>query len=336
MRRHGLVGLALLFIIGSGACGFPVNQDDRIDAGDPVERGRYIVDHMAICTFCHTPLLPNGTRDTTNFLAGWECFVPAGAFPGAGCLNTRNLTNDPTGLMNATDEQIMDAFQNGHRTDGKGMVPVMPYAIFHNMSRDDARALVAFLRTVPGVHHQVPANGAFFSNWNDGVPGFAVATPVDPGTIPFPIGITDFASAQRGRYKASSIALCMECHTPINTTFTPRLQDMTKPFAGDNVLPFSPEQLGLINSGSFMWPAAIFSANLTSDATGLAGWTHDDVMNVLKKGVDRMGHKVCAATHGDVNSPYAGLTDEDANDIANYILALPPINNPRPMDCVGP
>ena len=75
-----------------------------------VERGRYLMNNVGLCTFCHTPLNPDGTRDMTRLLAGWDCFVDIEpADPNVGCLSSRNLTNHETGLKNATDEQIMEA-----------------------------------------------------------------------------------------------------------------------------------------------------------------------------------------------------------------------------------
>src|SRR5436190_14571665 len=137
--------LALWVVLGLAAagCGEDTSAGADMAAPDlgesPVDRGRYLVNNVGACTFCHTPLNPDGSRDLTRLLAGFECFVdldPTNAQ--VGCLSSRNLTNDPTGLKNATNEQIKDAFLNGHRTDDKPMVPVMPYWLFHNMTMQDA------------------------------------------------------------------------------------------------------------------------------------------------------------------------------------------------------
>ena len=51
-------------------------SDDRASTPpvDPVleakiERGRYLTNHVSLCGFCHTPLLADGSRDATRFLA---------------------------------------------------------------------------------------------------------------------------------------------------------------------------------------------------------------------------------------------------------------------------
>ena len=55
----------------------------------------------------------------------------------------------------------------------------MPYYVFHNMDADDADAIVAYLRTVPGVNNTIPRRAASFD-----VP--APAPPLDATKIPVP------------------------------------------------------------------------------------------------------------------------------------------------------
>src|SRR5215468_1835773 len=79
-----------------------------------VERGRYLVDTVALCNDCHTPRNADGSFDKTNrYLAGVECLIDVDPEPGKGCLNSRNLTSDATGLKSRTDVQIKAMFQDG-------------------------------------------------------------------------------------------------------------------------------------------------------------------------------------------------------------------------------
>src|SRR5688572_23553593 len=110
---RGLVVLGLMT-----ACGD--NGEVKVDAASidahvqtPVERGQYVMNVLGACTFCHTPLLGDGTRDNTRLLAGVDCFFDVAPGQAGGCLSTRNLTNHATGLANVTDTQIKNAFQNG-------------------------------------------------------------------------------------------------------------------------------------------------------------------------------------------------------------------------------
>src|SRR5690349_16647166 len=135
MNKLGFVMVAAL------AAGCGDNNDKPVDAAvdvapdgqSPAARGQYIMNVLGACTFCHTPLLPNGMRDPARLFAGVDCFFDADSMTGEdngngmGCLSTRNLSNHATGLANATDSQIKEAFRNGIRTDGKNLAPVMPY-----------------------------------------------------------------------------------------------------------------------------------------------------------------------------------------------------------------
>jgi mono/diheme cytochrome c family protein len=323
--------LAWVMVVGAmtAACGDDASGTDMAapDLGTAaIDRGRYLANNVGACVFCHTPLNPDGTRDNSRFLGGWDCFFDLDpANPDVGCLSTRNLSNDATGLKNATDEQIKKAFRDGTRTDGKAMAPVMPYWLFHNMTDADADAIVAYLRTVPGVSHVVPANQPPWDN----IP--APTPPIDPSTIPTPPSThPDFAAAMRGRYLAAQAGLCVDCHTPELPPGPTLPIDMTRPFAGGRMFPA--QALGFMSPP---YPAMITTANLTPDATGLAGWTVQQIKTAIKDGKDRTGGGVCAGTHGLTTSPYAGLTDADVTDIATYITTVPAIMNAR-TDCVGP
>ncbi|MFT7626172.1 MAG: mono/diheme cytochrome c family protein, partial [Myxococcota bacterium] len=51
-------------------------QDDEAPATvDPVERGRYLVEVVADCGRCHTPLNADGTLYETRHLAGRLCYI---------------------------------------------------------------------------------------------------------------------------------------------------------------------------------------------------------------------------------------------------------------------
>jgi cytochrome c553 len=292
------------------------------------DRGRYIMNTLGACTFCHTPLNPDGSRDQTRLFSGVDClFDVAPMDPNTGCISSKNLTNHETGLANATDQQIMDAFRNGMGTNGKPLAPIMPYWIFHNIDDDDAEAMVAFLRTLPGVEHRPQAAQPPWADWP------TPNTPITDAQIPMPRADYAFQTeAIAGRYLAAKAGLCIDCHTPdASMAMAPQLIDFTRPFAGARVFPAA--ALGL----TFLAPdALVYSANLTSDTTGLAGWNIDQIIKAIKGGIDKDGHGVCAATHGAMTSTYAGLTDEDVTNIAHYISSLPPIANMRPMDCMAP
>ena len=77
--------------------------------------------------------------------------------PGLGVFNGRNITPDKeTGIGSWTDEQIAAAITTGKRPDGRQLAPIMNYASFTYMTKEDVAAVVAYLRSVPPVHNEVP------------------------------------------------------------------------------------------------------------------------------------------------------------------------------------
>jgi mono/diheme cytochrome c family protein len=108
-----------------------------------VERGRYLFT-VASCAFCHNPNGAGGAK------ISWQ---PSGT------LWTRNITSDrKTGIGAWTDDQIARAIRSGVTPDGRtlhwqGMI----WDQASNWDEEDIRALVAYLRTLPPIAHQIPA-----------------------------------------------------------------------------------------------------------------------------------------------------------------------------------
>lgn len=283
--------------------------DDGATGAAQVARGKYLVENVVGCGDCHTPRLPTGAPDTAKLFAGVDCFIDVDPSTDAGgCLHSANLTNDPTGLKNRTDVQIKDMFLNGKRPDGKFLSDVMPYYALHNLTSEDADAIVAFLRTLPAVAHTVPANQAPFAN----IP--AAATPIEPTTIPGP------ADAGNGRYLAQFA--CLECHTPELPPGSVRPINMAKPFAGGRVFPR--DLLGLPPQ----FPENIITSNITQHpTTGISTWTVEDIRKAMVQAKDRTDGGICPPMPAGPMAAFGGLTAQDALDIATYIKSLPGVDN---------
>ena len=123
-------------------------------AADPsAERGKYLVS-IAGCNDCHTPGYFLGKPDMARFLGGSEVGFE---IPGLGVFHGPNLTPDKeTGLGTWTDEQILTALQKGARPDGRMLAPIMPWHAFASLTDQDARAIVAFLKSLLPVKNKVP------------------------------------------------------------------------------------------------------------------------------------------------------------------------------------
>lgn len=126
---------------------------DTAQAEDPVARGKYLAEIMD-CTGCHTPGAMQGKPDMTRYLGGGDTGFE---IPGLGIFYPPNLTPDPeTGLGQWSEEEIVAAVTKGMRPDGRQLVPIMPWPSYGGLNRSDARALAAYLKTLPIVAFQVP------------------------------------------------------------------------------------------------------------------------------------------------------------------------------------
>jgi hypothetical protein len=305
-------------LIALGIClGCGEDDEDKTTTQPPVERGQYLVNNVAACIDCHTPRDETGQFISTMFLAGATCFAE---LPNGSCLNTRNLTNHETGLANRTDAEIKRMIRDGVRpavTGDEPLSPVMPYYVFHNISDADLDAIVAYLRTVPGVDNPIGPSGPEFD-----VP--APANPLDPSLIPMPgAGYVDAPAAMRGRYLAGEVGICLECHTE-HVMGDPNVLDYQGIFAGGERF-----DIGL--------PTVPVSKNLTSDpGTGLGDWSVDEVVSAIRLGTDREGAGICPPMPVGPMGAFGGLTEADTQDIAHYLKSLPPVVNAIDDVCTFP
>lgn len=274
------------------------------------KRGQYLVEAVVGCSDCHTPRDQMGAPIAAKFMSGVDCFVDVDGPTDGGCLSSRNLTNHETGLKNRSDQEIKDMFMNGKRPNGEFLSNVMPYYTLHNLKAEDADAIVAYLRTIPGVDHTVRPNDPPFAN----LP--AASKPIDPTAIPnaSDAGLEAGADLDNGKYLAQFA--CLECHTKHTAPGTADPLDMSKAFGGDEAY-----TLGLPPP----FPAIIYSANITHDATGLKDWTVNDMLQVIQHGKDRNDAGTCPPMPSGPNGAFGKLTNKDALDIESYIHGVPNI-----------
>jgi mono/diheme cytochrome c family protein len=110
-----------------------------------VARGRYLVENVAICGDCHTPMLPTGQPDQSRLLKGAAlAFQPIHPIP-RWSGNAPDLT--PRGaLWKAWGENgVRKSLQTGLDPSGHPPDPPMPS---YRFSAQDAEAIVAYLKTL--------------------------------------------------------------------------------------------------------------------------------------------------------------------------------------------
>lgn len=122
-------------------------------AQDAVTRGKYLT-ALGGCNDCHTPGYFFGKPDGKRHLGGSEVGFE---LPGLGVFHGPNLTPDKeTGLGNWSSAEIVTALKTGVRPDKRILAPIMPWRALAQLTRDDANAIAAYLKSIPAVKNKVP------------------------------------------------------------------------------------------------------------------------------------------------------------------------------------
>lgn len=119
---------------------------------------------------------------------------------------------------------------------------------------------------------------------------------------------------ERGKYLAENVLGCISCHTR---------RDWKKfgaPLAGP------PGGGGLCFTEAMGFPGTVCAPNITSDvATGLGGWSDDQILRAIREGVDRDDEALFPVMP---YPSYRYLSDEDALSVVAFIRTLRPVDNP--------
>lgn len=133
----------------------PPAKGEVPDTSNPVAHGAYLTSLMH-CAACHTPMGPKGLDMSKAFSGGMELEIP---MLGEGKLYTANLTPDEkTGIGNWSDEEIIASMKEMKKRDGR--IIVGPMAMYQRgwfeLKDEDAKAITAFLRSLPPIVNEVP------------------------------------------------------------------------------------------------------------------------------------------------------------------------------------
>lgn len=111
------------------------------DQGSIVNRGKYIVEDVAVCGQCHTPHDGSGRPDQTKWLQGGPVWLQ----PADRIGNWPQQAPAIAGSLPGTDEEMVRLLTTGTWRDGKKLRPPMPQ---FRMSRPDAESVVAYLKSL--------------------------------------------------------------------------------------------------------------------------------------------------------------------------------------------
>jgi mono/diheme cytochrome c family protein len=260
---------------------------------DLLKRGEYLMNGPVACGNCHNTRGPD------------MAFVPGMAFAGgfhivdpAFDAYAANITQDvETGIGSWTDQEIITAIREGKSREGNIIFPPMPVPTYNNMSDDDVKAIVAYLRTVKPIHNEVPE-----SKWN--IPQQAMP----PATgAPAPDKSDKVAY---GRYIVTALAHCFECHTGPDEHGAPDFAN--KMGAGGFLITLAPGM-------------TVMTANITPDPeTGIGKWSDEDIKKAMTAGIRPDG------VHLSPPMPFPffdNMTEDDLDAVVAFIRTIPPIKN---------
>ena len=148
-RLLGWLAVALMVAVAM----LTMSARDGFAQDTQIRRGQYLVT-LGGCNDCHTPGYFFGKPDMARMLGGSEVGFE---IPGLGIFHGPNLTPDQeTGLGKWSADEITAAITKGQRPDGRVLAPIMPWHAFANLTGQDVRAIVAFLKNLPPVNNKVP------------------------------------------------------------------------------------------------------------------------------------------------------------------------------------
>jgi len=129
------------------------------DTADPVAHGKYLVQARALCFGCHSLDFAKVDEAVPERSAGYLGGGNAMPDMNGRIVTTSNITPDPeTGIGKWSEDEFVRLLRFGVRPDAS--VIVYPMVPFPELSDAEARAIYAYLRTVPAIKNAVPRPAA--------------------------------------------------------------------------------------------------------------------------------------------------------------------------------
>lgn len=270
-------------------------------------RGEYLVQHVADCLGCHSdhvtrfgfPVKP-GTEGQGGFPFDAKLGVP-------GLVCAQNITPDPeTGLGRWSDDEILRAMREGVDRNGNALFPMMPYVHLREMSDEDAKSVVVYLRTLKPIRHSVPQKKIDFP--------VNLIVKFVPKPLKGPVIAPDPKKDHLayGRY-LTRIGGCYECHTPHNEK---QQLDEARAFGG-----------GWEMRGPW---GRVVTANITPHpGTFIARATKDEFIGRFRAFASMDARNAPVPPKGrNTIMPwlaFAHMTDDDLGAIYDYLRSVPPV-----------
>ena len=257
-----------------------------------IDRGEYLAESIVACGNCHTPKNSNGQPILEKKYAGGFLIEEPPFIAYA-----PNITMDKeTGIGHWSDEEIVRSIREGIRPDGTIIGPPMPTMHYKDMSDNDVKSIVAYMRSLKPINNLVPKS--------------EYRMPLPPKWVE-PVGRIDDIAPDDPAYPAyitSTLGHCDSCHTP-------RVEGKSQyHLIGLGGVPFV---------GIFGLNVAAVSSNITPHPDyGLGKWSDADIKKALTKGISPDG-RVLAKVMGF--SYYNRINEQDLDAMVRYMRELKPL-----------
>lgn len=299
MTARRLVVAMLLAVALLGGLGILLNfrdEDPLVDIASPapatpqeIERGRYLAT-AGDCIACHT------ARGGAAFAGGRAIETPFGI------IHSTNLTPDvATGIGSWSRAHFRRALHNGRSKDGRLLYPAFPYPNFTQVTRADADAIFAYLRTLPAIQRVNAPHALRFPYDSQFAIGIWRALFFRPGE--FKPDATRSDDWNRGAYLVRGLGHCDACH------------------ADRNVLGAVSHQFelggGLIPMQNWYAPPLVPAGGM-----GVADWDRNDIVALLQTGISPRGSAMGPMAEVVYRSTQF-LASRDLHAIATYLESFP-------------
>jgi cytochrome c553 len=269
-------------------------------------RGEYLFNAVLGCPVCHSErdFSVFGAPPMQPFGGGRVCAEPgkpmpgiaeAGGLPGTICF--RNITPHATGIGAWSDGEVLRAMREGVDRDGNALFPIMPAFIYRNLSDEDARAVLTYVRTLEPVDNPLPETDVNFPlNWLIRLLPEPLEGPVD-----HPV---ESDAVAYGRY-LTIVARCAFCHSPQDSRSRQAI-----------------EGFELAGGVAFRGREGLFySTNLTTHPAGLGDMSLDDFIALFRRDTDPNNKELNLMPW----TYFGKMTDADLGAIFAYLQTVPPV-----------
>jgi mono/diheme cytochrome c family protein len=141
MGKAWLAGIGLSAVALASLAAAQHGASPQSAAGGDVERGKYLVENVAMCGECHTPRNAKGDLKYDAWLQGASIWIR----PVAPIQPWADTAPPLAGMPSFTDEQFATILEKGIGPEGETLRP--PMHIYH-MHHEDAKAIIAYLKSL--------------------------------------------------------------------------------------------------------------------------------------------------------------------------------------------